>query len=97
MCICHAVAQHLVHQTCQLGRHGLDGDAWAPSGPEPAELRSQIRQACLQGTAGNFEGLSETILGGGFPLADDLVAADAVVRRQPQPGNKMVCDWPWVI
>lgn|SRR5580704_11053294 len=41
-----------------------------------------------------FKSLSQTILRRSPAFADDFIATDAVVRRKPQPGNKMVCRWP---
>jgi hypothetical protein len=34
----HSMAQHVVDQTCELGRRGHDGDSWAAPGPEPSVL-----------------------------------------------------------
>jgi hypothetical protein len=50
----HSVAQHVVDQTCELGRHSLDGDGRASPGPESSILRSQVCLASLQGTGGHF-------------------------------------------
>jgi len=92
--VLHAVAQHVVHQTCSLAAIALT----ATAGPRLARSRRSCAPKyvllAFKELAAIFKSLSQTILRRSPAFADDFIATDAVVRRKPQPGNKMVCRWP---
>src|SRR6516225_1923468 len=93
--IFHPVAQHAVDQAGQLRGHGFDRDRSPQPGSQSTELRSQIGLALPQGGGRHLQSDTDRIIGWQPPFANDLAAADAVVRTQPQPGNKVVFVCPF--
>src|SRR5260370_15490899 len=93
--IFHPVAQHAVDQAGQLRGHGLDRDRSPQSGSQSTKLHSQICLALPQGGSLHLQTNTYRMLGGQPTFANDLAPADAIVRTQPQPGNKVILSLPF--